>query len=203
MGGNSSMSGNPSAGGPSSMGGSGMGLMGPMGPLGDRTHEFLALAYSMIALSTISVFLRFLSRRVTRMSLMWDDWLILVGLVSYDSRPLHKAGWRSNGCRCTQAFAITTAALPINSVYEDHAARQSSAPPTMDEMHRFLKKLYVYEITYAVGVAAPRLSVIALYYRVFCEHNLARWFTTAVYMFAIGDVVWMLCSVCLVPCFRP
>lgn len=47
----------------------------------DRTNQLRAILYSLIALSTIAVILRLLSRRVGKIRLWWDDFLTIAALV--------------------------------------------------------------------------------------------------------------------------
>ena len=47
----------------------------------DRSGELRALFICLIPLSTTAVLLRFLSRRIARTKLWWDDWLTVVALV--------------------------------------------------------------------------------------------------------------------------
>ena len=46
-----------------------------------RVGETYALVITFTVLSTIAVALRFLSRRLGRASLWWDDWTILMALI--------------------------------------------------------------------------------------------------------------------------
>jgi hypothetical protein len=52
---------------------------------GDKGGQVISAAVSMIALSTLAVALRLVSRRFAkRAACWWDDWLALFALVSYD-----------------------------------------------------------------------------------------------------------------------
>ena len=44
-------------------------------------NEIIIPAAVMISVATVAVFLRFLSRRLLKLPLLWDDWLILVAMV--------------------------------------------------------------------------------------------------------------------------
>lgn len=48
----------------------------------DRGPHLVRVCSVMIALSAIAVALRLLSRRLSKVPLSWDDWLILIALVS-------------------------------------------------------------------------------------------------------------------------
>ena len=47
----------------------------------DRTTELRVIYITLIPLSVIAVLLRFLSRRLAKTRLWWDDWLAVVALV--------------------------------------------------------------------------------------------------------------------------
>ena len=49
----------------------------------DRGPYLVRVCSALIALTAIVVTLRFLSRRLSKFPLMWDDWLILIALVSW------------------------------------------------------------------------------------------------------------------------
>ena len=48
----------------------------------DRGPEYAKTAIALSVLSTAAVALRFLSRKVLKTKIWWDDWIILVALVS-------------------------------------------------------------------------------------------------------------------------
>ena len=53
----------------------------------DRGPHLVRVCSVMIALSAIAVALRFVSRRLSKAGLYWDDWLIFIALVN---RPQYK-----------------------------------------------------------------------------------------------------------------
>ena len=48
----------------------------------DRGPHLVRVCSAMIALSATAVAFRFLSRRLSRVRSLWDDWLILIALVN-------------------------------------------------------------------------------------------------------------------------
>lgn len=56
--------------------------------IANRGPFLIRTCCAMIALSATAVTLRFLSRRLSKVSLWWDDWLILIALVSRERRSL-------------------------------------------------------------------------------------------------------------------
>jgi len=55
----------------------GLDLNAPQGP------KIIAVSAVLIAISTIAVILRFMSRMVSKAGLWWDDWLIVAAMVRY------------------------------------------------------------------------------------------------------------------------
>ena len=52
----------------------------------DLTAQIRGIFIALIPLSVVAVLLRFVSRRLARSRLWWDDWLTVVALVRYRSR---------------------------------------------------------------------------------------------------------------------
>ena len=48
----------------------------------DMGPTMVRLCVSMMVLSTTAVVLRFVSRKVIRQPLQWDDWMILISLIA-------------------------------------------------------------------------------------------------------------------------
>ena len=99
---------------------------------------------SMIALSFLAVLLRFISRKVLKTHLLLDDWIILAAL------PFAWCG------SIIDVYGATTGYLG------QHA---SKAPSSYIPM--LMQGLYVFDITYNFAIALAKLSMLALYWRIF------------------------------------
>ena len=53
----------------------------PQGPLPDRSPHVIAAAIFALFFSTIAVLLRCISRKLSKASFWWDDWIIIISLV--------------------------------------------------------------------------------------------------------------------------
>ena len=158
-------------------------------PNADKSALIIQSSSATIALSCTAVLLRFVSRRVNCMSLRWDDWLILIALVC--PRMISQAECIGFDHLDGHPFAVTTAALPIEGTIKDDMGRHTFGHSTLDSLHRFLKALYAYEITYTVAVAVPRFSMIALYLRVFPTPLSSKSFRWPILAISVLNAMWM------------
>ncbi|KAL8849902.1 MAG: hypothetical protein Q9221_005168 [Calogaya cf. arnoldii] len=131
---------------------------------GDKAPMMLAVFSVFLVLPLIAVSLRFLARRITRVSLWWDDWLLLVAaiIVILNFVFLYE---------CIQSGAGT------------HI--QPDWPP--ERLENFLIYIYANEIIYASIVTSIKSSVLCLYLRIF---GINKNFALVVKCFIVVVVAW-------------
>ncbi|MCJ1400076.1 hypothetical protein MMC11_003279 [Xylographa trunciseda] len=121
---------------------------GPDGSIDDPTADkgplLVNVSAAMIALSCIAVFLRFLARRTSRTPVLADDFLLLAAL----------------------PFTWATAANTIYGVQVNHLGTHLQLAD-LNNLRSFLLALYVFTITYSVGLAFIKFSILAFLFRVF------------------------------------
>ena len=81
-------------------------------PNANQAPYIISVLSVMIGLSLIAVCLRFLSRRISKCPLMWDDWLILIALVRQMSKRLATSSLVY--LRMTQPFSWLSSMRMIN-----------------------------------------------------------------------------------------
>ncbi|MCJ1440854.1 MAG: hypothetical protein MMC23_001340 [Stictis urceolatum] len=107
-------------------------------------RELVTSAFVMGFLSCSAVALRFVSRKIQRVPLMHDDWLILAAL----------------------PFAIGLCTIDVAGFFYSNFGKHTVA--TLPASVRgFLISTWVFQILYDVAVSLPKLSMLALYWRVF------------------------------------
>ncbi|KAL8995726.1 MAG: hypothetical protein Q9169_004584 [Polycauliona sp. 2 TL-2023] len=114
----------------------------------DRGQELLVSTIVLAVLATVAVILRFISRRVTKVAISWDDGLIVVGLVFLIAM-----------CFC-QAYGI-------NWGSGKHVLATVLAPDGEAKIIRYIKIMYAYQIFWALAMVFIKLSILLFYRRVF------------------------------------
>ncbi|KAL8734015.1 MAG: hypothetical protein Q9166_001776 [cf. Caloplaca sp. 2 TL-2023] len=118
--------------------------MEAMAPQGDKAPMMLAVFSVFLVLPLVAVTLRFLARRVSRVSLWWDDWLLLVASV----------------------IVILNFAFLYEAIKNGAGKHvQRDWPP--QRLENFLIYTYANEIIYASIVTCIKSSVLCLYLRLF------------------------------------
>ncbi|KAI8959583.1 hypothetical protein F5Y11DRAFT_359093 [Daldinia sp. FL1419] len=118
----------------------------------------LAVSGVIIALATMSVALRFYTRKFTRLGLKADDWLIMAAVVA----------------------ALATAALLLwgNSVDPDGLRATENTNPdyvyTAEDVF-YLKLSFVSSILYFTIAGATKLGILLMYYRIFAVSTAFRY----------------------------
>lgn len=145
--------------------------------MGSRGPDVLAVSGAMIALTTISVSLRFWARFVVpRGHLWWDDWLSLAALVRY-SRPC---------CGCLLCrFADTIASQPFVwahcalNIYWVHLGLGQHFAQIHTFITDLIRVMYPVNLVYNAALTLIKLSVLMFYVRVFKIikiYRIALWF---------------------------
>ncbi|KAI4222617.1 MAG: hypothetical protein L6R36_006005 [Xanthoria steineri] len=131
---------------------------------GDRAPLMLAVFSVFLVLPLVAVALRFLARRVTRVSLWWDDWLLLVA-----------------------AVLVILNFIFLYETIKNGAGKhiQSEWPP--QRLEHFLIYTYANEIIYASIVTCIKSSVLCLYLRVF---GIKKKFAILVKCFMVAVITW-------------
>ncbi|MCJ1350229.1 MAG: hypothetical protein MMC33_000210 [Icmadophila ericetorum] len=103
----------------------------------------LIAAIIVYSLAIISVFLRFLSRKISNNGIWWDDWLALSALVFVGG-----------------LFTLTV--LVVHYGLGKHGAVLNPG-----DVSHFFKILYIYEIIYGWAISAVKYSILFFYWRIF------------------------------------
>lgn len=133
-------------------------------PNANRGPQIVAIGIVFLCLSIAIIALRFFSRTYTHIAIKQDDWLIIAAAVS----PLAFANVVLSVAdpAASQVFAWTFAILCIVNVPENHYG-QHVGKATPQDVERFLKLLYFMAITYVPSLTLSKLSLLALYWRIF------------------------------------
>ncbi|KAG8526352.1 uncharacterized protein KY384_000345 [Bacidia gigantensis] len=117
----------------------------------DRGPCLVRIMAVMIALSGIALGLRLLARRLARMPLLWDDWLILL------ETPF--------------AWIPSIQMIHASAHYGlgQHLALVASGNPQgfQDKIKHFWLNLYIAEIIYPISVTLIKVSILCFLYRIF------------------------------------
>lgn len=122
----------------------------------------VAISALFIALDVVFVCLRFYSRRLIKTPLGWDDILILPALIL-------------NLATCS----LTLLSVHIAGVGQHLPAVLAANPATL---LTWGKIIYALLIIYSLAVAFPKLSILALYLRIFTEkpYRISTWVVAAI-----------------------
>ena len=114
----------------------------------DRRGEILGTAISMMILSTVAVSLRFACRHERKLGISYDDWLIVVAL----------------------AFLIAIGCIGCYITRVGYGKHVIAVGPQNTET--YLKFLLVEEVLYSAAISFMKLSVLALYRRIFPQEHM-------------------------------
>ena len=130
----------------------------------DKTYLVTASSVTMIVMSVLAVFLRFMSRRVVSVPFALDDWLILAAMV----RELVKIFEEYYALNSLQPFALVLPAIDLYGTYQGYFGRHITiVPQPLEYLPILLIGLYVYDIAYNFAIALAKLSMLAIYWRIF------------------------------------
>ncbi|KAI4261988.1 MAG: hypothetical protein L6R42_002827 [Xanthoria sp. 1 TBL-2021] len=131
---------------------------------GDRAPLMLAVFSVFLVLPLIAVAMRFLARRLSRVSLWWDDWLLLVA-----------------------AIIVILNFIFLYETIRNGAGKhiQPEWPP--QRLEHFLIYTYANEIIYASIVTCIKSSVLCLYLRIF---GVKKKFAIIVKCFIVAVIAW-------------
>ncbi|CAF9931199.1 hypothetical protein IMSHALPRED_008558 [Imshaugia aleurites] len=116
----------------------------------------------MIALTAIAVALRFVSRRLSKARLRWDDWLILIALVNSPRATLSDHATNSH----KKPLAWIPSILMIYCVQHFNFGKHLQWA-TASDIRNFWIYLYASEIIYPISVVLIKCSILSLLYRIF------------------------------------
>ncbi|KAL9600847.1 MAG: hypothetical protein Q9219_002889 [cf. Caloplaca sp. 3 TL-2023] len=144
----------------------------------DKAPMMYAVFSVFLVLPLIAVILRLLARRVSHVSLWWDDWLILVAavIVILNFVFLHES---VSSALPKPVLWLTKSSLAL----ENNAGKHGPTP----HLETFLIYTYANEIVYASIVTCIKSSVLCLYLRLF---GVNRRFATIVKGFLIVVFAW-------------
>ncbi|KAL9630232.1 MAG: hypothetical protein Q9164_006526, partial [Protoblastenia rupestris] len=142
----------------------------------DRTTELRVIYITLIPLSVIAVLLRFLSRRLAKTRLWWDDWLAVVALIF------------SLGLIVDLLLAV------------DHGLGKHAEYAGMANIIYGAKVLIAAELIYQLSMSCIKISILLFYYRLFRVNTR---FVIAVWVMATVTACWYFTStfVIIFQCF--
>ncbi|KAI0107389.1 hypothetical protein F4776DRAFT_424658 [Hypoxylon sp. NC0597] len=135
-----------------------------------------AVALSMIVISSILVFLRLMARSVQRGTLGLDDWIIVV----------------------SQALVLLLLATSIILSHKGVGQHLPITLKSMEEIESIRKWIFVKKFSYISSMASIRLSILALYIRLFPTRFTIRYGR----FLAIITILWLIVAslLCLLQC---
>lgn len=154
----------------------------------DRGSQVVGVSIAMIILSTHAVAFRLWSRKTSKAGLWWDDWTILIALVS--SSLTDDAYWiQSSNLFIHKPFAIGICALSIYwvSIGFGRHSDQVKGPATS-----ILLAMFCENFMYNTGLTLVKVSVLLFYSRVFTG---IQWLNIALRI--VGAIVvswWIICN---------
>ncbi|TGO38622.1 hypothetical protein BHYA_0071g00330 [Botrytis hyacinthi] len=136
------------------------------------SHEGLtAVASSMLALSTVSIALRFHSRRVQKAPLKTDDWIMIPCLLLL-------------GGTCGTALYGTNKKILGYPTPSDKSLALETAP--------IASKLYfAFDLFSILTLGCVKISALCFYYRIFCEHGRRTAFRILVIISIVICSLWV------------
>lgn len=126
----------------------------------------------LFPIALLATGLRFLARRISKAGLWWDDWLILAATI----------------------LNVAFTAVP-NLVLSYGLGRHIEALPA-GTINRFLMTYYVGQILYSCVLGTVKLSIIALYWRIFGLFDSIRGLLWGLFAVVMS---WWLATVSYVP----
>ncbi|KAI1137726.1 hypothetical protein F5Y05DRAFT_413677 [Hypoxylon sp. FL0543] len=154
----------------------------------DDDPKIAAVAISMMVLSSILVFLRFTARSLQRGALGLDDWIILVSqalviLLLTTSIICKKANIHPYMCKeNTKGFLVSQNGVGLDLPL---ALRRVS------DVENIRKWLYIKEFAYVISITFIKLSILALYTRLFPTRFTVR----SAKCLALVTVVWLITAI--------
>ncbi|KAK4696408.1 hypothetical protein P7C71_g1495, partial [Lecanoromycetidae sp. Uapishka_2] len=148
-----------------------------LNPDANRGPQINAVAITFLCFSFVVLVFRFISRVYTRVAIGTDDWLIVAAAV----------------------FAWCFTILCLVNVQDNHYGQHIGKASAQDTK-RFLQLLYYMAITYCPALTLSKLSLLALYWRIFRVSTARRPMQIA----AALNIGWGIAAglVCIFPC-RP
>ncbi|KAL8646782.1 MAG: hypothetical protein Q9226_006714 [Calogaya cf. arnoldii] len=117
----------------------------------DRSSEVVTTAVVLAIISTVAVALRFMARKHQKISLSWDDYLVLAALI----------------------FALAVCTV------EGYGARIGTGRHIWvvgpENTKKFLVLSYIFQLVYNCCAICVRASIMAFYLRVFPRHTTPAW----------------------------
>ncbi|MCJ1474658.1 hypothetical protein MMC13_003318 [Lambiella insularis] len=123
--------------------------------------RIIAVSAVLIALSTVAVILRFVSRLVSKAGLWWDDWVILAALL---------ITWG----------ACILMMISVQYGFGQHMDMEGDFEQRIAVASHWFKSFYVYETIYTVAITLTKYSILLFYSRIFKDRlfKIALWVTT-------------------------
>ncbi|KAL8852978.1 MAG: hypothetical protein Q9221_002126 [Calogaya cf. arnoldii] len=139
----------------------------------DRSSEVVTTAVALAIISTVAVALRFMARKHQKISLSWDDYLVLAALVGCTLRLSQWAFRFRTADTCEQIFALAVCTV------EGYGARIGTGRHIWvvgpENTKKFLVLSYIFQLVYNCCAICVRASIMAFYLRVFPRHTTPAW----------------------------
>ncbi|PVH91229.1 hypothetical protein DM02DRAFT_546234 [Periconia macrospinosa] len=129
----------------------------------------LRLAGTMLALSVVSVIIRFWARILMRSKLWWDDWLALASIP-----------------------VVTICAIVI--FWTSIGLRKHAKYVEPRNIRKSLQLLYAGEVIYDIGISLPKLSALFFYARIFGQRKGYRGMLWVTGGLVIGWIIFAVCT---------
>ncbi|KAL8936666.1 MAG: hypothetical protein Q9211_004070 [Gyalolechia sp. 1 TL-2023] len=138
-----------------------------------RTPQFYGGTITLVVVATIAVALRLLARSMSAAKLWWDDWILVLALVSLDRLFLH-CGQSDIYIRQLFDYALSICYW-LQAIHAGLGRHTTvvGGPVEPDEVVLYYKIFLPLQLFYFCSAAAIKTSLILLYYRIFAIH---RWF---------------------------
>ena len=151
----------------------------------NRGPELNVVAIVFICISLTTIICRGFSRVYTEVDFGLDDWLIVLAAVVVLNPPIAAWNW------CRQFFSWIFTALGIAAVQFDHLGQHTSKTG-ISHSENFLKLAYASFIIYPFALTLSKLSLLALYWRIFRMTTGRR----PLQVVAMMNIAWMISVVC-------
>ncbi|KAL8749864.1 MAG: hypothetical protein Q9184_006635 [Pyrenodesmia sp. 2 TL-2023] len=137
----------------------------------NRGTEIVVVTIILAVLPTLAVISRFFCRRLTKIAISWDDYLIVAGLV-----------FTLALCFC-QAYGV-----------EFGSGKHVLATPLI-KVQKWAKLMYAYQMFWAFAMACIKVSILLFYRRLFPEENTSKKWRICHLALIVASVVCCLISV--------
>lgn len=155
-------------------------------PNEDRGPAIIAVGIVSMVIAFAVTVLRFFSRAYTRVEFGIDDWLHAIALVSLSSPTLTQV----IANRAEQFFTWVFSLIVMENVHHYHYGQHVGKVSPQD-FKNFNKLLYTSAIIYAPALAFSKLSLLALYWRIFNLTSGLRPTQIAIVL----NIAWMIAAV--------